>query len=51
MKSSTVVENNFDNKDLKVVDEIERELDSVQQNEAPSPTRLTNSMIEKRRKS
>jgi len=30
MKSSTVVENNFDNKDLKVVDEIERELDSVQ---------------------
>jgi len=30
MKSSTVVESNFDNKDLKVVDEIERELDSVQ---------------------
>lgn len=51
MKSSTVVENNFGNKDLKVVDEIERELDSVQQNETPSPTRLTNSMIEKQRKS
>jgi len=51
MKSSIIVEKNIENKDLKVVDEIEREFDSVQQNEFQCPTRLNNSVLDKRRKS